>query len=324
MHEFVDEDAEDPFAATANARQVAARQSEYHARRFDRESGIQHDAFAADDDAKTTQSETNSYADNMRRAELEREELRVKRAIEKKREEGFSADAETKGIEEPDATPKGRRWDVSEPERPAAIKDADMSDGNTARGGEWDDANTKGREGAVEVAPKKKRSRWDETPVATVGGAAGPGETPSGKRSRWDQTPVGGVMATPRAGSLMPFGMTPGGSNGEGSSSGQIIDPRNRYWSDEELNLMLPTEGYEIVDPPAGYAPIRTPARKLQETPMAMNGGGFVMQEDGASASVLGFGQELPTDIEGVGDLQFFKQEDATYFAKVGYHVVWM
>ncbi|KDE02213.1 hypothetical protein MVLG_07218, partial [Microbotryum lychnidis-dioicae p1A1 Lamole] len=50
---------------------------------------------------------------------------------------------------------------------------------------------------------------------------------------------------------------------------------------------------------------------------MAMNGGGFIMQEDAASASMLGITQELPTEIAGVRDLQFFKQEDATYFAKI-------
>ena len=256
----------------------------------------------------------------MRRAELEREELRVKRAIEKQKEEGLSADSsEVKQIEAPDETPRGKRWDDEDDSRrpPTAIKDVDMTDGTRARGGEWDDASTQGKD-AVVVAPKKKRSRWDETPVGTVSTSGAPGETP--KRSRWDQTPVGGVAATPRIGSLLPYGMTPvaGGGQGEGANAvGAVIDPRNRYLSDEELNIMLPSEGYEIVDPPAGYAPIRTPARKLQETPMAAGGGGFTMSEDAASASMLGITQELPTEIEGVGDLQFFKQEDAQYFAKV-------
>ncbi|ORY91526.1 small nuclear ribonucleo protein [Leucosporidium creatinivorum] len=322
LNEFADEDAEDPFAASAKSRQIASRQSEYHARRFDRDSGVQVDAFAADDADKGVQGETNTYADQMRRAELEREELRVKRAIEKQREEGVGADGqELKQIEAPDETPRGRRWDDDEPERPSAIKDVDMSDGTRPRGGEWDDANTQGKEAAAAAAavaaPKKKRSRWDETPVGTASGGAAPGETP--KRSRWDQTPVGGVAATPRAGAVLPYGMTPvAGLGGEGvGGAGVVVDPRNRYLSDEELNAMLPMEGYEIVEPPAGYAPIRTPSRKLQETPMAANGGGFTMQDDAASASMLGLTQELPTEIEGVGDLQFFKQEDAQYFAKI-------
>jgi len=32
---------------------------------------------------------------------------------------------------------------------------------------------------------------------------------------------------------------------------------------------MLPSVGYEIIKPPENYVPIRTPSRKLAETPMA-------------------------------------------------------
>ncbi|SCZ98634.1 BZ3500_MvSof-1268-A1-R1_Chr7-1g09224 [Microbotryum saponariae] len=324
INEFADDDAEDPFAATAKSRQVTSRQSEYHARRFNRESAVQADAFAMDDAPKTGgDDESTTYADQMRRAEIEREEQRVQRAIQKKQEEaavaGTSESTES-AVTAPDETPRGRQsWDVDEDDRPRASMVDALESGGTKRSGEWDDVNTQGKEAAAAAAaPKKKRSRWDETPAqAATAGSGAPGETP--RRSRWDQTPVG-VAQTPSAASL--FGaMTPfngaTGSNASIPGAGQLIDPRNRYLSDEELNQMLPTEGYEIVDPPAGYAPIRTPARKLQETPMAMNGGGFIMQEDAASASMLGITQELPTEIAGVGDLQFFKQEDATYFAKI-------
>ncbi|KAI5476004.1 splicing factor 3B subunit 1 [Pseudohyphozyma bogoriensis] len=312
LNEFADENAEDPFAATAKTRQVAARQGEYHQRRFDRESAVRSDAFAEGEAGQAGEGE--SYADVMRRAEIEREEQRVKRAIEKKMEE--EATTGEKALAAPvDQTPRRRRWDVAEPERPGG--DAVMKDalaGETKSTGEWDDKNTASKE--VEVAPRKKRSRWDETPVGTVGAAAGaPGETP--KRSRWDQTPVG-AGAGGASSAMMQFGMTQvaGMENMMVPGGGMPFDPRNRYLSDEELNQMLPTEGYEIVDPPAGYAPIRTPSRKLMETPVAMNGG-FMMQEEGVSGSSLGIAQELPTEIEGVGDLQFFKQEDATYFAKI-------
>lgn len=259
----------------------------------------------------------------MRQAELEREELRVKRAIEKQKEDGVGADGqELKSIEAPDATPKRRRWDVEEPERPnKAIEDISMEDGTIKRigGGEWDDANTASLQDQVTILPKKKRSRWDETPVGTVSSSsAAPGETP--KRSRWDQTPVG-VSATPMT--MSQYGMTPVIGLDQliaGSGANMELDKRNRYLSDEELNSMLPTEGYEIVQAPPGYAPIRTPARKLQETPMANGSGGFMMQDEGNGGNGLasmGMDQELPTDIEGVGELAFFKTEDAQYFAKV-------
>ncbi|KAL8280130.1 hypothetical protein RQP46_007460 [Phenoliferia psychrophenolica] len=310
LNEFADEDAEDPFAATAKSRQIASRQSEYHARKFDRETGVRTDAFAAPGEAGADAAEGSSgYGDAMRLAELERQEQKVQQAIQKQREEGTDADNPNQmAIEAPDATPRRKRWDVAEPERPSG--DVEMKDAlstTTSRGGEWDDANTASKD---TVVVKKKRSRWDETPAGPTSGGA-PGETP--KRTRWDQTPVG-VSATPMA--MGQFGMTPVPGMMGMMMGGGVEDKRNRYLSDEELNQMLPSEGYEIVDPPAGYAPIRTPARKLQETPMGMSGG-FIMQEEGASAAGASMAQELPTDIEGVGDLAFFKQEDAQYFAKI-------
>ncbi|GAA6060277.1 hypothetical protein JCM10212_003977 [Sporobolomyces blumeae] len=327
MHEFADDDeSTDPFAATAQSRQIASRQSDYHQRRFERASGVSTDAFGAE------AGEGESYEDKMKRAELEREEARVRREIERRQQEGTDENGqEIKLVEAADETPRRRRWDVepNEPERPQIGSGADAEMGKE-RGGEWDEAKLKGKEAAAPAeTPRRKRSRWDETPAGVTAGSGAPGETP--KRSRWDQTPAGVSGGIPKLGggtSLQQYGMTPGapqintvsaGTAGEGFLLvGGVMDKRVRILSDEELDQMLPSEGYEIVEPPAGYAPIRTPARKLTETPMAANGGGFTMQaEGGISAEALGISQELPTDIEGVGDLQFFKQEDAQYFAKI-------
>ena len=49
------------------------------------------------------------------------------------------------------------------------------------------------------------------------------------------------------------------------------IDARNRPLSDDELDAMFPA-GYKILEPPASYVPIRTPARKLLATPTPMGG----------------------------------------------------
>jgi len=49
----------------------------------------------------------------------------------------------------------------------------------------------------------------------------------------------------------------------------KAIDDRNRPLTDQELDQMLPSVGYEIIKPPENYVPIRTPSRKLAETPMA-------------------------------------------------------
>jgi splicing factor 3B subunit 1 len=47
--------------------------------------------------------------------------------------------------------------------------------------------------------------------------------------------------------------------------------------------------------------------------------GGFQIQEgsDAAATAAAGLAPELPTEIPGVGNLTFFKAEDAQYFAKI-------
>jgi splicing factor 3B subunit 1 len=92
---------------------------------------------------------------------------------------------------------------------------------------------------------------------------------------------------------------------------------RNAPLSDEELDMMLPTEGYKVLEPPPGYAPIRTIAQKLMATPVASGAsgfGGFMMQDPDSGRAL---GKQLPTEIPGVGDLQFFKAEDMAYFGKL-------
>jgi splicing factor 3B subunit 1 len=161
-----------------------------------------------------------------------------------------------------------------------------------------------------EAAKKQRSSRWDV--------AAAPDATPVVKRSRWDQAPSL-TAATPVGNQGLVTPIHP-------SSSAAIpqmpltfgLGDRNAPLSDEELDEMLPKEGYKILEPPPGYAPIRTPARKLMSTPAPMASssgiGGFMMQEP-ENARILG--KQMPTEIPGVGDLQFFKAEDMQYFGKL-------
>src|ERR1700722_16059734 len=89
FEEMAEEENIDPFAETASKRQIAARQSENHNRRFERVSADSADAFALTEEGKEVEG---SYKDAMRLARLEQEEARVKRVIEGKekrdREEG--------------------------------------------------------------------------------------------------------------------------------------------------------------------------------------------------------------------------------------------
>jgi hypothetical protein len=50
------------------------------------------------------------------------------------------------------------------------------------------------------------------------------------------------------------------------------VEERNKALTDEELDAMLPGEGYKVLEAPASYVPIRTPARKLLATPTPYGG----------------------------------------------------
>ncbi|MBW0466050.1 hypothetical protein O181_005765 [Austropuccinia psidii MF-1] len=308
------EDADDPLLSALKAKEIRSRQSDYHNRRFDRDPGgaVGADPFAASDG--NLQNE-GTYQEAMRRAELEREEVRVMKKIKEQQKESsdqMDVDRQERAktptmIEPPTPTSsagrKKRRWDVADP---SAAAPSTVSTPTST--GEWSNIDET-------VPPQKKtKSRWDQTPVGTTDGA-----TP--RKSRWDQTPVmANGVATPMI--LGQFGQTPinfPGVNGMPILSAEMseLDKRNRPLSDEELDAQLPSEGYEIVPPPAGYAPIRTPARKLMQTPANMTNG-FTMQEDSSGlGGSLSLAPELPTEIEGVGQLQFFKPEDAQYFGKI-------
>lgn len=297
LQEFADlaeEEDVDPFAETASKRQIASRQSDYHNRRFKRQAHESDDAFKAVEEGRDVEG---GYKDAMRVQRLEKEEERVRRAIEEKEKQ---AREEGKAKMDLDKTPprteieaavkelagmkRKRRWDVPEPE------DKENKD---TKGGEWS------KEALEEAAPKKRRSRWDATPADVNA----PGETP--KRSRWDQTPVAGGQDVP---------MTPIIMNAPGFMQ---EDKHNRYLTDEELDAILPATGYAIVTPPPGYAPLVRPPKFA--TPVTEIGG-FQIQEGSdaaAMAAAAGLAPELPTEIPGVGSLAFFKAEDAQYFAKI-------
>ncbi|KAG0694581.1 armadillo-type protein [Suillus ampliporus] len=311
LQEFADlaeEENIDPFAETASKRQIAARQSDYHNRRFSRVAQESADAFKQIEDGMEVEG---GYKEAMRLARLEQEEARVRRAIEEKerqeREEGkmkMDLDktpprAELEDVamelaaakelaasrEATSGTKRKRRWDVPEP------VDENVDPNKTDRN-EWS------KEALESSAPKKRRSRWDATPAE----GTAVGETP--KKSRWDQAAV--IPEAPMTQIIM---------NAPGVMQ---EDKHNRYLSDEELDAILPATGYAIVTPPPGYAPMVAP-RKLMGTPVT-EVGGFHIQEGSDAAAVAaaaGLAPELPTEIPGVGSLAFFKAEDAQYFAKI-------
>ena len=310
----IEEEGFDPFAETANKRQIAARQNEYHKRRFniDREVGVSKDAFAQGADADTG----HGYAEAMRAARLEKEEQRVRRAIETKAREQREGEKEKMDLDKTppredleaaavlidtpsQASRRKRRWDVAD-------SGLAPESGSGTEEKEWSS------EALDQAVPKKKRSRWDATPADVSSTVAG--ETP--KRSRWDQTPVvsnqvSSILATP-----LGLGGIP--SLPMGGAFPSADDKHNRYLTDEELDALLPSSGYVIVTPPEGYA-LQHPSRKLS-TPLLPQLSGFQIQDDSDAAATLsasGLAPEVPTEIPGVGALAFFKPEDAQYFGKI-------
>ncbi|XP_069839666.1 splicing factor 3B subunit 1 [Dendropsophus ebraccatus] len=239
-----------------------------------------------------------------------------------------------KGSETPGATPGSKIWDPTPSHTPAGAVTPGRGDtpghATPGHGG----ATSSARKNRWDETPKTERdtpghgSGWAETPRTDRGGES-IGETPtpgaSKRKSRWDETPasqMGGStpvltpgktpigtpamnMATPTPGHIMS--MTP--EQLQAWRWEREIDERNRPLSDEELDAMFP-EGYKVLPPPAGYVPIRTPARKLTATPTPLGGlTGFHMPtEDRTMKSV----SDQPS-----GNLPFLKPDDIQYFDKL-------
>jgi splicing factor 3B subunit 1 len=295
-------DGHDPFADTMRERTIAGRQDEYQQRRFNRMlSPSRKDAFTEDNN----DTESRSYSEVAREAELEREEQRVLSIIaQKKKEEAETGVRAEVNVEETPTTRKKRRWDVATP----VSQNMDATPVGNVKRSRWD--ATPVRSNDPDATPVRSSSEWDAVDATPRGTA---------KRSRWDATPVAGsggadtIMSTPVGlGMMTPTpGMTPEASNALRWE--RELDTRNRPLSDEELDAMFPTTGYKILEPPAGYEPIRTPARKLTATPTPMGDTGFVMLEEQRQVVAL----DLPNEIPGVGSLPFFKEEDMQHFGKL-------
>ena len=275
--------------------QIASRETDYQKRRFRRE-------------LSPSRGEDRSYKEVMAERELEREEERVRGLIQSKEKEAIANgddEEEMNGVVEHRAT----------------LKDDSIGEDSTG---------VNGINGHVEeVKVKSRKRRWDvSTDKAETNGDATNGHATNGdapvKKSRWDLSaaPEGDATAAkrrskwdlaPSASGAQPATGPPAPQAQSAVAFGTDISSRNAALSDEELDEMLPSEGYKILVPPQGYEPLRAPSRRLvPQTPQ--NTGGFMMQEPVDPRSM---GKQLPSDIPGVGDLQFFKAEDMTYFGKL-------
>ena len=291
-----EEDVPDEFEANRRVKQVAARESEYHLRRFKRTEAA---AEGADD----------SYAERMRRANLEREEDQVRRhkeRLDREEEERKQRDKEEmqvgdrtppRGITGGDETPPRSGRDDTPPGDDVKMERDGSPDQPKRRRGDQEEGDKPEKTESEVAPPKKRRSRWDQTPdeaqVMTVGG---------GKVPKWKQDGEGDVAFKQEGEQRL------------------VEDRRYRPMTNEELDGLLPggDEGYSVVPVPDDY----TPAPRVTKMIPAGPSDGFMMQDEGAAAKARAAaggiqGTTEQTEIDGIGTLQFLKPEDTQYFAKV-------
>ncbi|CAK4033421.1 splicing factor 3B subunit 1 [Lecanosticta acicola] len=283
---------EDILQSREKQAQIASRETDYQKQRFKR--GVNGDE--------------KSYREVMQQRELEREEERVQKLIVEQQKEKI-ANGEDDDMDDRDQPlALGDREDSPETEEQTQARKSRTRKRRWDSGTEdTDGAETNGANGHASneaAAAAKKSSRWDSTPAPE-------GEAASAKRKKkWDQVTTGAPPGTSTSTAVDATPAKPVAGVGFGTD----VSGRNAPLSDEELDEMLPSEGYKILEPPPGYEPLRAPSRRITPAATPAHTGGFMMQEPVNPRSM---GKQLPSDIPGVGDLQFFKAEDMAYFGRL-------
>jgi len=268
-----------------NKAQIASRETDYQKRRFNRAlSPTRADALADNTGAGTEGG--RSYLEIMEERQLEQEEARVKKLIEEKLEK---QQEDKNGVDEYKPLLKEETDDEMEEEALAAgkkRKDRDVSTDEkpvATKRSRWEAAATSATETSTEApAPQpRKKSRWDK---------AAPLAAPTST-----DAPVAAAAPAP----LVAFGTD--------------VSRGNVPLSDADLDILLPTEGYKVLEPPLKYKPAHIPTvNAIADS--GVGSGGFMMQEAVDPKMMV---KDLPSQIPGVGDLSFFKEQDVKYFGKL-------
>ena len=334
MADFQDEEGVEQFGAS---KRIVDRESDYSKRRLNR--SVAGDASTYAERVKEAQLEREK--DNtMKQIAQKRREEAERAAADARLAAARGDDAEKDALPSaPSEEPAAKRA------KPAEVEWEDMpvaadapAQPKPARRNRWDATPVAGDVGAAGGG-----GSWDATPKIDAGGG-GVGPTPKRTRSRWDETPLiragaaGDPNATPLGAGAFDGGATPGPGQLAGMVTPDIhglaaqhmaaanvpmtpeqynamryereIEARNAPLTDEDLDLMLPSEGYKILPVPDSYVPIRTPARKLMATPTPYGGAtpGFYAMPD----EDRGQGFDVP---DTPADLPTMKPEDYQYFA---------
>lgn len=158
---------------------------------------------------------------------------------------------------------------------------------------------------------------WALTPKITSGGDAN--DNLAQTASRWAETPVVSsgesferpLSAFPTVAQTITAQLTD--TTSLDPRWAKELEIRNRYLSDEELDSLLPSEGYKIVDPPSSYIP---PPTKIMSTPVVSSGSadGFFIQEGEVRAQDLGL---EAVEISAGENLPSLKPDDIQFFGKL-------
>ncbi|KAK2195161.1 bifunctional Armadillo-like helical/Armadillo-type fold/Splicing factor 3B subunit 1-like/Splicing factor 3B subunit 1 [Babesia duncani] len=256
---------------------IVSREDSYRQQRLKRK--LSPERFDPFSDA-TPAHEQRTYADIMKETDIERQNAEINRHIS---QHGMSSEVRQAIQETRRRTEKHSGTKFSEPESWEGL-DPTPAMGETPFIGETPD---------VADTPdlnKKQSSRWDRTPAME---AMTPGATPMGISGYGITTPL-----TPQT--VIP----------ESMAKLQIhtdTDFNNRYLTDEELDELLPVEGYEIVQPPPDYQPYRKPnivANYMTPTPY------FTIPDDARKPYDIPGTPSILQDVE-------IKAEDQHYFGKL-------
>eukprot|EP00592_Proboscia_alata_P014964 CAMPEP_0194395422 /NCGR_PEP_ID=MMETSP0174-20130528/124416_1 /TAXON_ID=216777 /ORGANISM="Proboscia alata, Strain PI-D3" /LENGTH=1309 /DNA_ID=CAMNT_0039191359 /DNA_START=237 /DNA_END=4164 /DNA_ORIENTATION=- len=327
---------------------------------LDREKGELEQALN-DGDGKVDMPGWDEFKDVMTHQMLDREKGELEQALN----DGNATDGK---VDMPPPTAEGtkekrrrRRWDdgaaaaamtpsvtASAEEDPALVSDCETSVVSAAsQKSRWDDDI-----GKPTASAPRRRKRWDETPLVSSGttsdatpqvasGASKWEDTPlvapgatmdatpmltantAKKRSRWDSTPAPLAQLLP----TLPLNL-----NRPLTAYEKEMQQRNRPWSDEALDTILPAVGYIILVPPPNYHPMRTPARKLLATPApVLQEDGFTMQlppeeREGGTQGLVDIREAYGVPIAAMdaaggdaapGGLPFIRPDDMQYFGRL-------
>ncbi|KAI0562254.1 splicing factor 3b subunit 1 SF3b1 [Gracilaria domingensis] len=178
--------------------------------------------------------------------------------------------------------PTHSRWDAPVPTSTGA-----------SRSSRWD-----ATPGSMSISQVTKKSRWDETPL--VQAAAVAGATPMVRAGS-------AALSTPFLQSGSPDAVNLSRWQGD-------IEMRNRPLTDEELDELLPSAGYTILEPPDSYKPVETPARLLMKTSAVPQTPLYSLPtENGFARETLGIPVEMPDALKSIE----MKPEDYKNFARV-------